>query len=68
MKVKFAQCCPTLCDPMYYTVHGIFQTRILENSIDRGAWWATVHGAKESDTTEHKEKIACFFYGKIFPN
>ena len=24
----------------------------LENSMDRGAWWATVHGvAKESDTT-----------------
>ena len=24
----------------------------LENSIDRGAWWATVHGVKNSDTTE----------------
>ena len=24
----------------------------LESSIDRGAWWATVHGATESDTTE----------------
>ena len=25
----------------------------LENSIDRGAWWATVHGGhKESDMTE----------------
>ena len=26
----------------------------LENSIDRGAWWATVHGVgrKELDTTE----------------
>ena len=27
----------------------------LENSVDRGAWWATVHGPwgrKESDTTE----------------
>ena len=24
----------------------------LENPMDRGAWWATVHGHKQSDTTE----------------
>ena len=30
MKVKIAQLCPTLCDPMDYIVHGILQTRILE--------------------------------------
>ena len=30
MKVKVTQLCPTLCDPMDYTVHGIIQTRILE--------------------------------------
>ena len=29
-----------------------FQYYCLKNSMDRGAWWATVHGvAKESDTT-----------------
>ena len=30
MKVKVAQSCPTLCDPVDYTVHGILQVRILE--------------------------------------
>ena len=30
VKVKAAQLCPTLCDPMDYTVHGILQARILE--------------------------------------
>ena len=29
-KVKVAQSCPALCDPMNYTVHGILQARILE--------------------------------------
>ena len=28
-KVKVAQSCPALCDPMDYTVHGILQARIL---------------------------------------
>ena len=30
-KGKVAQSCPTLCDPMDYTVHGILQARILES-------------------------------------
>ena len=30
VKVKVAQLCLTLCDPMAYTVHGILQARILE--------------------------------------
>ena len=30
MKVKVTQPCPTLCDPMDYTVHKILQARILE--------------------------------------
>ena len=30
VKVKVAQTCPALCDPMHSTVHGILQVRILE--------------------------------------
>ena len=29
-EVKVSESCPTLCDPMDYTVHGILQARILE--------------------------------------
>ena len=29
-----------------------FQYSCLENPIDRGAWWATVHGVAELDMTE----------------
>ena len=29
-EVKVTQSCPTLCNPMDYTFHGILQTRILE--------------------------------------
>ena len=29
-EVKVSQSCPTLCDPVDYTVHGILQARILE--------------------------------------
>ena len=28
------------------------QCSCLENSMDRGAWWTTVHGVTESDITE----------------
>ena len=28
------------------------QCSCLENSMDRGVWWATVHGVTELDTTE----------------
>jgi len=30
VKVKVAELCPTLCNPIDYIVHGIFQARILE--------------------------------------
>ena len=29
-KVKVIYLCPTLCDPVDYTIHGILQARILE--------------------------------------
>ena len=30
IKMKDSQSCPTLCNPMAYTVHGIIQARLLE--------------------------------------
>ena len=30
VKVKVSKSCPTLCDPIDYTVHGILQVRIQE--------------------------------------
>ena len=32
------------------------QYSCLENPVDRGAWWATVHRVAESDMTEHTLK------------
>ena len=39
MKVKVAQSCPTLCDPMDYRIHGILQARILK--------WVAIPFSKE---------------------
>ena len=36
-----------------------FQYSYLENSVDRRAWWATVHGVAESDRTDHACMHTC---------
>jgi len=33
-----------------HTPHSTLQYSCLENSMDRGAWWATVHGVARSQT------------------
>ena len=38
-------------DPLEKAMATHFQS-CLENPVDRGAWWATVHIIAESDTTE----------------
>ena len=52
---KSLQSCLTLCDPIDgsppgSSVPGILQYSCLENPMDRGAWWATVHGVPKSQT------------------
>ena len=37
-------------DPLEKGMANPLQYSFLENSMDRGAWWATVHGVAESQT------------------
>ena len=50
MKVKVAQSCPTLCDPMDYTLHGILQARILE--------WVAVPFSRESSQPRDRTQVS----------
>ena len=56
-KVKVAQSCPTLRDPMDYTVHGILQARILE-------WVAfpLSRGSSQPRDWTHVSRIAGVFF------
>ena len=54
-KVKVAQSCPTLCDPMDYTVHGILQARILE--------WEAVPFSRGSSQPRDQTQISCLAGG-----
>ena len=49
-QVKIAQSCPTLCNPMHYTVHGILQARILE--------WATFLFSRGSSQPRNQTQVS----------
>ena len=50
VKVKFAQSCSTPCDPMYYTVHGILQARILE--------WVAISFSSGSSQPRYRTQVS----------
>ena len=57
VKVKVAQSCSTLCDPMDYTTHGILQARILEwvaFPFFRGSWTRFPHCRQILHQLSHK--------------
>ena len=51
MKMKVGQSCPTPCNPMDYTVHGILQTRILE--------WVAIPFSRGSSQPRDWTQISC---------
>ena len=59
VKVKVAQSCPTLCDPMDYTVHGILQARILE--------WVAYPFSSGSSRLRNRTRVSCIA-GRFFIN
>ena len=50
MKLKVAQSCPSLCDPMDYTVHRILQARILE--------WVAVHFSRGPSQPSDQSQVS----------
>ena len=57
VKVKVAQSCPTLCNPVDYTVHGILQARILE--------WVVFPFSKGSSQLRDQTQVSCIA-GRFF--
>ena len=54
-QVKVAQSCPTLCDPMDYTVHGILHARILE--------WVAISFSRGSSQSRDRTHVSCIAGG-----
>ena len=50
MKVKVTQSCPTFCDAMDYTVHGILQARTLE--------WVAIPVSRGSSQPRDRTKVS----------
>ena len=57
VKVKVAQSCPTLCNHMDYTVHGILQARILE--------WVAIPFSRGSSPLRNQTRVSCIA-GRFF--
>ena len=57
VKVKFAQSCLTLCNPMNCTVHGILQARILE--------WVAFSFSRGSSQPRDQTQVSCIT-GRFF--
>ena len=55
VKVKVAQPCPTLCDPMDYTIHGILQASTLE--------WVAFPFSRGSSQPRNQTVISCIADG-----
>ena len=51
VKVEVAQLCPTLCNPMDFTVHGILQARILE--------WVAFPFSRRSSQLRDQTQVSC---------
>ena len=57
VKVKVAQSCLTLCDPMDYTVNGILQARILE--------WVAFPSCRGSSQPRDRTQVSCIV-GRLY--
>ena len=58
-EVKVTQLCPTLCNPMDYTVHEILQARIPE--------WVAFPFSRESSQPRDQTQVSCIA-GRFFTN